>query len=439
LSQGTDPPPSILSVFITDNPYLLHYRNTKREGQNNGDVRTHQIEPFTVHFSFSLIPRLLGSVVQLFRDLVIRFMPSGVARMLAPRIAFAFIAHPRDLTDVPRKFPLSYFFSPRLIDIWFKHQWPFVASYITGLKTKEGAEAIGAMLISPPTTTQMVKNPRLGRKRVLQAVKLAEKLGAQIVGLGAFTSIVTRDGHDLLGKSSVGITTGNPHSAAIAVQNVVIAAALTNLSLPHSTVAIVGGAGSMGSACAKLLSRIVAKLILIDIKREELKKVVEHLKGLPVEVQGSSSIEVVKLADVIIAATNSPHTIILSEHLKPGSIVIDAAQPKNVSEQIALSRKDVLVIESAVVETPGINCHFDLGLGPGEALGCLSETMILTAIGWQGHYSVGKADPTQAAQMIAAGRALGFKLAYFRNASGYITDEDLVYVANMRMTAMPYA
>jgi len=95
-------------------------------------------------------------------------------------------------------------------------------------------------------------------------------------------------------------------------------------------------------------------------------------------------------------------------------------------------RPDVLVIESAVIHTPDVNVHFDLDLGPNEVFGCLSETMILTAIGWEGNYSLGKADPLHAAQIIAAGRSLGFRLAPFRNSTGYITQENLQRVARAR-------
>ncbi|WP_447972839.1 hypothetical protein [Nitrospira sp. Kam-Ns4a] len=370
--------------------------------------------------------------LQLIRDLLIRLLPRPAGRFLAPTIQFAFIAHPRDLSDIPRKFPFAHFLPPWLVERWFRYQWPFVASYITGLRTRDGQPVTGAMLISPPTTEQMVRNPQLARKRVYQTVRLAERLGARIAGLGAFTSIVTRDGRDLEGKVRVWLTTGNAHSAAIAVQNVLMAAALTNLSVPHATTAVVGGAGSVGSACARLLARLVAKLILVDVKREELNKLVHQLAGEGAEVVGTNRIERTREADIVIAATNSPHTVVTAEHLKPGAIVIDAAQPKNVSETIPLQRDDVLVIESAIVKTPGVDCHFDLGLGAGEALGCLSESMILTAIGWQGHYSLGKANPQQAAELIKIGRELGFRLAYFRNSLGYITERDLQRVATVR-------
>jgi len=435
---------SIISLFVTDNPYLLRYQKNGPPVQqanpaaqrSNGDIqRDHQATsartaPHTLSLRFIL--QTTSLLAQLVRDLLVLVLPQAAARRLAPNITFAFIAHPRDLNDVPRKFPFAALLPTRLVELWFRHQWPFVGSYVTGLKTRDGKEVTGAILFSPPTTDQMIRNPRLARKRVYQTARLAEKMGARIAGLGAFTSIVTKDGKDLQGKVKVGLTTGNAHSAAIAVQNVLNAAALTNLSLPYSTVAIVGGAGSVGSACAKLLSRLVAKLILVDIKKEELKKVLQQLHGRPCQMDGTTCIDAVKQADIIIAATNSPRTLITAEHLKPGAIVIDAAQPKNVSEQVPHKRPDVLVIESAIVSTPGVECNFDLGLGTGETLGCLSELMILTVIGWQGDYSLGKADPNQAAEMIKIGRELGFRLANFRNSEGYITEKDLTRVARAR-------
>lgn len=435
-------PRSIISLFVTDNPFLLDYHNRSRLE----DLRSNGVNPLTKvktpkvssrRFLWQVSFQGFKLALQLVRDLLVQLLPSAISRILLPNISFAFIVHPRDLSDVSRKVPFARFLPPPLVELWLRHQWPVVGSYITGLKTKNGKEAKGAMLISPLSTIQMIQNSRLARKRVYQTVKLAEKMGAKIIGLGAFTSIVTRDGHDLLGKVDVGITTGNSYTAAVAVENVVMAAIYTNLSLPHCTAAIVGGAGSIGSACAKLLSRVVAKLILIDHNEEELQKVVQQLKNQSIQLEGTSRIDLVKQADLIIVVTNSPYTVISAEHLKPGAIVSDVAQPKNVSEVIPFQRRDVLVIESGIVNVPGVDYNFDLGLGVGEALGCLSETMILTAMGWQGHYSLGKADPKQATEMMKAGRELGLRLAYFRNSLGYITEEDLARVAIARMAKSP--
>ncbi|MEY4528693.1 MAG: hypothetical protein RL768_2412 [Nitrospirota bacterium] len=450
----TASPRAILSLFITDNPYALPYRLPLAAGPQPGSAQPAGFPPLpaapvstdaapkaapirvtgAAQFSWMLVVDGFRLAAQLLRDLAIRFLPSPVARLFVTPITFAFIGHPRTLDDVPRKFPFARLLPMRLVNRWFRYQWPFVASYITGLKMADGTPTTGAMLISPLTTEQMIRNPRLARQRVLETVRLAEKMGATIAGLGAFTSIVTRDGRDLEGKVHLGLTTGNPHSAAIAVQNVLEAASLTNLSLPHATAAIVGGAGSVGSACAKMLARLVARLVIIDIKKDALQTLVAELAGEPAVVESTSTLDLVREADIVIAATNNPYVLLTAAHLKPGAIVIDAAQPKNVSEEIPRQRPDVIVIESAVVETPGVDVHFDLDLAPGEALGCLSETMILTAIGWHGHYSLGKADPSLAAHMIASGRSLGFRLAQFRNSTGYITGEQLHTIARARMT-----
>ncbi|OQW35902.1 MAG: hypothetical protein A4E19_15705 [Nitrospira sp. SG-bin1] len=449
----TKNPRSILSFFITDNPYQLSYRLPTGFGQQisslgnvdiqglpaqftqnmNADLNASSCKKDTSGFSIRMLWQSLGLLVQVLRDLVIRFFPGPLARLFVTPITFAFIGHPRTLSDVPRKFPFARFLPSHVVERWFRYQWPFVASYITGLKLADGTPTTGAMLISPLTTEQMIRDPRLARLRVLQTVQLAEKMGASIAGLGAFTSIVTRDGQELEKKVRLGLTTGNPHSAAIAVQNVLHAAALTNLSLPHATAAIIGGAGSVGSACAKLLARLVEKLLIIDIKKDALHNLVAELANARAAVEGMTNLDRVREADIVIAATNNPNILVTASHLKPGAIVIDAAQPKNVSEEIPHLRPDVVVIESAVVQTPDVSVHFDLDLAEGEALGCLSETMILTAIGWEGHYSLGKADPSHASHIIAAGRRLGFRLARFRNSRGYITDAQLLHIAQSRV------
>jgi predicted amino acid dehydrogenase len=435
-------PRSILSLFITDNPYQLTYRSTAGdEKASHGPTPPVTPQPFRealegteppLRVAWKVVWQGVGLFLHLIRDLIVGWLPGPLAKLLITPITFAFIGHPRTLSDVPRKFPFASLLPLHVVERWFRYQWPFVASYITGLTLVDGTPTTGAMLISPLTTEQMIRNPRLARERVLQTVRLAEKMGAKLAGLGAFTSIITRDGQELREKVHLGLTTGNAQSAAIAVQNVLHAAALTNLSLPHAMVAIVGGAGSVGSACARMLARVVGTLLIIDIKRDELQTLITQLGDQPARVKGMTTLDQVAQADVVIATTNNPYILLTADHLKGGAIIIDAAQPKNVSEDVPRQRPDVLVIESAVVRTPNVDVHFDLDLGAREALGCLSETMILTAIGWNGHYSLGKADLSQTAHITRVGRSLGFGLAPFRNSLGYVTEEDLHRVALAR-------
>jgi len=426
-------PRSILSLFITDNPYHPSHKTTlRRQEQSRGEPAQPIATPPARTLSLTRLWQGVASGLQVLRDRLVLWVPNRFSRLLIRPISFAFIGHPRTLADVERKFPFARRLPSQMVERWILHQWPLVASYITGLRLANGTPTTGAILITPMTTEQMIRSPRLARKRVLQTIRLAEKMGANLAGLGAFTSIITRDGQDIKEQVHLGLTTGNAQSAAIAVQNVLQAAALTNLSLPHAVVAIVGGAGSVGSACAKILARLVGTLFIVDIKKDELQSLVTQLGHEPASVTGLTGLERVREADVIIAVTNNPYILVTAGHLKPGAIVVDAAQPKNVSDTIPRERPDVLVIESAVVQTPNVDVHFDLDVGPREAFGCLSETMILTAVGWRGHYSLGKADPTQIADITAKGRSLGFRLAPFRNSAGYVTEEDLHRVARSR-------
>ena len=425
-------PRSILSLFITDDPYTLTNRPVVAHEKAPYGEALENTEHAQIWSRWKAVWQGIGQAIQAFRDLIILVLPTPLAHILIRPITFAFIGHPRTLADVARKFPFASWIPPDVVERWIRYQWPLVASYITGLTLANGTPTRGALLITPLTTEQMIRNPRLARKRVLQTVRLAEKMGAKIAGLGAFTSIITRDGEEIKKKVHLGLTTGNAQSAAIAVQNVLHAAALTNLSLPHAVAAVVGGAGSVGSACSKILARLVGTLCIIDIKRDELQNLVTQLRHQPANIMGMTSLDRIREADVIITVTNNPYTLVTADQLKPGAIVVDAAQPKNVSESVPRERPDVLVIESAVVRAPNVDVHFDLDVGAEEALGCLSETMILTAIGWDGHYSLGKADPSQTVHITAMGRSVGFGLAPFRNSVGYVTEEDLHRVARAR-------
>lgn len=63
------------------------------------------------------------------------------------------------------------------------------------------------MIGVPLTPKQMTENRNLAKKRILQAVKLAEKKGVTIIGLGGLIASVTEGGTYILKKNhTVNIT-----------------------------------------------------------------------------------------------------------------------------------------------------------------------------------------------------------------------------------------
>lgn len=373
----------------------------------------------------SALGRTLRKMGAGFRDYMIFWMPKNVSQKLIRGRTFAFITHPRDIADVSRQYPLAKWIPDPIMKFWLKWQWPVIGAEIKDITTRSGEKSRGWLIFCPLTAKQMIRDRGFAKDKVLQAVRFAEKVGAQVVGLGAFTSIVTSDGQDIAHETNIGVTSGNALSAAAAVHNIAKICAYMKRDLSSLTVAIVGAAGNVGSVCARSLYGEVKELILVDINRRNLGRLCDELHGKETKLTAAGDVSQINTADVVIAVTNAPGAIVRSANLKKGAIVVDAAQPKNVSDSVPAERSDVIVVESAILKFPKIDCHFDLGIGPNETLGCMAETIVLDAIGWHKNYSIGKLTMQQASDIMAAAKSLGVDLAYFRNSAGYVTEQAL--------------
>lgn len=299
------------------------------------------------------------------------FTISSLPRFLSKffkKYDFAFLVHPRDAKDVDHYIPLS-----RFIPSWLKekisyHLWPIVVSEITGLKDKDGKELLGCIIACPMTAGQLMKHRDKARCEIIKAAKLAKSLGVKIIGLGALLSSLSRGGLDITEKvESVGVTTGHGLTVHIVAQHVLKAVEALDIDLSKSTIAVVGAAGSIGSGSISLLTENNFKeVILLDVKRKN--DAVQGLRTKLLSANGKNNITTsnqmndLKRADIIITATNAPETLVLSEHLKPGVVIVDDAQPTDIDEEVFKSRDDVLVLEGGVVNAPGIDCHYKLGL-----------------------------------------------------------------------------
>ena len=92
--------------------------------------------------------------------------------------------------------------------------WPVTLSKITGLKSiATGKSLYGFIITIPLTARQMMENRQLALRKIIQGTKLAEKLGARLIGLGGLTSSLSKGGLDLLEKININVTTGHAYTA----------------------------------------------------------------------------------------------------------------------------------------------------------------------------------------------------------------------------------
>ena len=345
---------------------------------------------------------------------------------------FAFIIHPIDpKRDVQRKFPLLGKVLPvPAINFLSRFFPPLYISHITGIRSQAtGKEVEGWFVACPFTSRSMVTLPSkvVYRKIIATAKMAARKFGAQLVGLGAYTSVVG-DGGVTIGRNvAVPVTTGDSYTVAVAVEAVKKAAERMEIDLSTATAAVVGATGAIGAVAAELLAKDVPQIVLIGRRADRLMAVRSRCEVAGAEVQITSDMNALRQADLIITVSSALEAIIQPEHLKPGAVVCDVARPRDVSRAVVEQRDDVLVIEGGMVEVPGdVDFHFNFGFPPRMAYACMAETIALALEGRYESYTLGK-DLTiaqvQAIEQIA--RKHGFKLGGFRSFERAVTDEQI--------------
>ncbi len=348
---------------------------------------------------------------------------------------FAFIIHPVTIKkDVARKFPLAArIFSEGQINFLSRFFPPIYISEVTGVKSAAtGKELRGWLLACPFTPPTMMSVPvEVAYNKIVACGKMAEKLGAKMLGLGAYTSVVGDGGKTIADRLDIAVTNGDSYTVTMAVDALREAARVMDIEMQESTVAVVGSTGTIGSTCAQMLARDSARLTLVGRRLDALETVREKCEGRGAQIFTSTSMDDIYAADLILTVTSALHSVIEPRHLKPGAVVCDVARPRDVSWRVAQERDDVLVIEGGMVEIPGENAdfHFNFGFPPKRAFACMAETMALALESRYEDYTIGKEISIEQAQEIGGiATRHGFKLAGFRTFEKPVTDEQIAVV-----------
>jgi predicted amino acid dehydrogenase len=376
---------------------------------------------------------------------------------------FGFLIHPTTADDLYASGPVSLSeMSARQRGNWERwiaswserHYEPGVAYHLPKICSQAGGYAEGWLIAIPLTPNQMMHlKPHDRRELMGRCIEIAKELDVDMLGLGAFTSIVTRNGVDIAG-CGVNITTGNSLTAMAAAESLKLAARQRGRELAHAQVGIVGAAGSVGRLACKALAmdcgrltlfgnpanpssmqklKAVAGEIYVDAVRElvhgrtsgvaaALLPVLRDLSDpyraalaeegaqrfsrfYDVVVEAAQSRDVqcpihmsvdpgrdLPKMQFLISATSHGSAFIDVGLLAPSAVVCDAARPADVLVDVRESRPDVFVYEGGLVALPekiSFGRRNVIGCEPGINLACLSETMVLAMSGVRRDYSIG--------------------------------------------------
>ncbi|MFZ1287616.1 MAG: dehydrogenase [Candidatus Phosphoribacter sp.] len=324
---------------------------------------------------------------------------------------------------------------------------PFVYSHVTGIVSPTGAEAEGWLISVGGTPKEMLAHsPEFTYSRLLDAADLGRKLGAQVMGLGAFTKVVGDAGVTVAKKAPLPITTGNSYSASGALW--AAHSALRKLGIAeidehgviHGKAMVVGASGAIGSVCARLLALATDELWLVSpetAKLLALKQDIEREHPRAVLHVASNPSDALPEMDLIVTATSAAGNKVLDiMKVKPGCVITDVARPLDMSAEDVAKRPDVLVIESGEIELPGDVHMRDIGLPDGVAYACLAETVVLALEGRYETFTVGRnIEWPKVKEIYGLGLKHGMKLATISGVAGVFTDADFARVREAALEA----
>jgi len=387
-----------------------------------------------------------------------------VAQGLEPRLLypngykrvnrFAFVIHPlsQEYFKIVKPIEILSRISPPLlmdsIEKVMAYAPPFVYSRVEGIRSPTGAEAEGWLISVGGTPKEiMSRSPEFTYRRLLAAADMAKKLGAQIMGLGAFTKVVGDAGVTVARRAPLPITTGNSYSASGALWAAHDALLRMDL-LPRPQgkarvkfkAMVVGATGAIGSACARLLVRAAEEVYLVSPETAKLlalkASILKETPDAKVHLAARADKDVADMDMIVTATSGAGKKVLDIMKVKPGCVITDVARPLDLPPEEVAKRPDVLVIESGEIHLPGEVTMKNIGLPAGVVYACLAETIVLALEGRFENFTVGRAiEWEKVHEIYQLGLKHGMKLAAISGVNGVFSDEDIARVRELALAA----
>jgi predicted amino acid dehydrogenase len=368
--------------------------------------------------------------------------PSGQATRVN---RFAYIVHPPTQEDLKRVKPIEVIsdMAPGLMNVVEKamaYSPPFIYSTVSGIQSETGVEAEGWLIALGETPEQMqAHGPEFTTKRILEAAKMAKKLGAQIVGVGMLPKALKDTSLEVAKHAVLPITTGNSYFASAtlwAAAEAVRRMGLVKLKkgkILRAKAMVIGATGAVGGICSHLLAtafeevhlvgRNIAKLLALQ---EAIQKESPKIK-LHVTTRADTHLDDM---DMIVATSSGARHVLDIMRVKPGCVITDINLPMIFTQKQCAKRPDVLVIRGGEILLPGENVEMeDIGLPPGVAYAGLAETIVLALEGRFEVFTVGTSPQwDKVREIYKLGLKHGMQLAAISGVNGIYSDEDIARV-----------
>ncbi|MER8766878.1 MULTISPECIES: hypothetical protein [unclassified Mesorhizobium] len=270
---------------------------------------------------------------------------------------------------------------------------------------------VRAALVICPFLPQDISTPRTLKAaygKVIEGCRIASDMGAKVVALGGFTSILAGSRRiEVAAEAGITLTSGNALTAALAVEQLRTALQTDGRALENETVAVLGASGDIGRTVVGLLDGIPREILLVAQNHDRLSEVRNAFGHLRMRI--ATAKEAVAEADAMIVATSACHPVISASDLRPKMIVCDVGYPNSIFGTTKLD--GAYVFRGGLAQLPHpVDMAVYTQLDQGDKLfGCFTEGIVLAAR--PDLHSLaslqGAADINRAHKLLAAAAQLG--------------------------------
>ena len=253
------------------------------------------------------------------------------------------------------------------------------------------------------------------RHSIDKAIKVARFIGCDVIALGQYTSIVTRNA-TTLELPRVGLTTGNSYTTALALEAIERAVSERGLDPARSTLAVVGAAGNIGQTCAEILAPRFARTLLVGSNKPSAQRRLAALQSRVPRADVAPDATALREAQVVLAAANASTPFLAADVFADGAVVCDLSVPAAVCPEVRTARPDMLIIGGGIARLPFGENHGILGLPlpAGQVYGCMAEAMLLGLEGVRDATFTGMLPAEHVFRLEAMAKRHGFTLAEYK-------------------------
>ncbi len=355
---------------------------------------------------------------------------------------FAFIIHPLSASMV-FKHPLLKFLKPyskpleRAAEEIMSLSPGFYYGRIKGIVSEKTGKEVEGLIYTVTETPKklMESDPNTIYNKLTTLCHNADRRGAAIIGLGAYTKIVGDAGITVANQSPIPVTTGNSLSACSTLWAAKFAVDKLSFvkkenEIYKGKVMVVGATGSIGAVSAKILAQTWSDLVLVAPRAYKLLELKEEIELIAPDCNiqvGTSPDTYSGECDLIITTTSARGKKIMDiMDVKPGCVICDVSRPFDIREEDALQRPDVMVIASGEVQLPGkVDSNVDIGLEGNIVYACLAETALLAMASKFESFTLSRnISYEKVLEIDKLAREHGVRLASIMGHNGFITDEE---------------